>query len=64
MHHVIEDTQGLYSLSSKTSYRQISYSLIAARLDVMIIVSLKNLAGISAALLPGYLPNFRAIGEV
>ena len=43
--------QGLYSLSGKTSYRQISRSLEAARLDVTIIVSLWNLTGISAALL-------------
>ena len=32
--------QGLYSLSGKTSYRQISPSLEDARLDVTIIVSL------------------------
>ena len=37
------ETQGLYSLSGKTSYCQISWSLEAARLDVMIIVSLWNL---------------------
>ena len=42
----------LYSLSGKTSYRQISWSLEAARLDVLMIVSLWNLTGISAALLP------------
>ena len=36
--------QGLYSQSGKTSYRQISWSLKAARLDVMIMVSLWNLA--------------------
>ena len=38
-----------YSLSDKTSYRQISWSLEAARLDVIMIISLWNLAGISAA---------------
>ena len=43
---------GLYSLSCKTSYRQISWSLEATRLDVLIIISLWNLTGISAALLP------------
>ena len=32
--------QGLYSLSGKTSYRQISWSLEAARLDVAMVVSL------------------------
>ena len=31
---------GLYSLSGKTSYRQISWSLEAARLDVAMVVSL------------------------
>ena len=33
-------TLGLYSLSGKTSYRQISWSLEAARLDVAMVVSL------------------------
>ena len=56
--------QGLYSLSGKTSYRQISWSLEAARLDVSIVVSLWNLTGTSAAVLPRYLPNFRAIGKI
>ena len=37
---------GLYSLSGKTSYRQISWSLEAARLGVIMIVSLWNLTGI------------------
>ena len=37
--------QGLYSLSGKTSYRQISWSLEAARLGVIMIVSLSNLTG-------------------
>ena len=55
---------GLYSLSGKTSYRQISWSLEAARLDVAMVVSLWNLTGTSAASLPRYLPNFRAIGKV
>ena len=57
-------TLGLYSLSGKTSYRQISWSLEAARLDVAMVVSLWNLTGTSAAALPRYLPNFRAIGKV
>ena len=35
--------QGLYSLSYKTSYRQISWSLWATRFDVIIIVSIWNL---------------------
>ena len=63
--HVYWDvTQGLYSLSGKTSYRQISRSLEAARLGVIMIVSFWNLTGISAALLPRWLSNFRAIGKV
>ena len=56
--------QGLYSLSGKTSYRQISWSLEAARLDVTMIVSLWNLTGISAAVLPRCLSNFRSFGKV
>ena len=39
----------LYSLSGKTSYRQISWSLEAAILDVAMVVSLWNLTGTSAA---------------
>ena len=56
--------QGLYSLSGKTSYRQISWSLESARLGVIMIESLCNLTSISAALLPRCLSNFRAIGKV
>ena len=55
---------GLYSLSGKTSYRQISWSLEAARLCVIMIVSHWNLTGISAALLPSCLSNCRAIEKV
>ena len=61
--HTHSTTQGLYSLSGK-SYRQISWSLETARLDVTMVVSLWNLTGTSAAALPRYLPNFRAIGKV
>ena len=57
-------SQGLYSLNGKTSYRQISRSLEAARLGVIMIVSLWNLTGISAAVLPRCLSNFRAMGQV
>ena len=42
---------GLYSLSGKTSYRQISRSLEAARFNIILIVSLWNSTGISTALL-------------
>ena len=55
---------GLYSLNDQTSYRQISRSLEAPRLDVIMIVSLWNLTCTSAALLPMCLSNFRAIGKV
>ena len=54
---------GLYSLSGKTSYRQISWSLEATRLNVIIVVSLWNLTGTSAAALPMCLLNFREIGK-
>ena len=47
--HALFHLQGLYSLSGKTSYRQISWSLKAARLDVEMVVSLSNLTGNSAA---------------
>ena len=53
--------QGLYSLSGKTSYRKISWSLEAARFGFKLLQSLWNLAGTSAALLPRCLSNFRAI---
>ena len=54
-------TLGLYSLSGKTSYRKISWSLEAARFWFRLFQSLWNLAGTSAALLPRCLSNFRAI---
>ena len=52
---------GLYSLSGKTSYRNISWSLEAARFGFKLFQSLWNLAGTSAALLPRCLSNYRAI---
>ena len=52
--------QGL-SLSGKTSYRKISWSLEAAGFGFKLSQSLWNLAGTSAALLPRCLSNFRAI---
>ena len=54
-------TLGLYSLSGKMFYHQISWSFEAARLGVMMIISLWNLTGISAVQLPRCLSNFRAI---
>ena len=50
-------------LSSKRPYRQISWRPKAARLDVLMIISLRNLTGISAALLPRCLSNFRVIPD-
>ena len=46
-----KSTQGLYSLSGKTAYRQILWSFEATRLDIAMVVSLWNLTGISAAVL-------------
>ena len=46
------------------SYRKISWSLEAARLNIVMIVSLWNLTGISAAMPPRCLSNFRTIGKV
>ena len=60
----VSQHQGLYSLNGKTSYHQISRGLEAAGLDVILIVSLWNLTGISGALLPRRLSNVRAIGKV
>ena len=64
MFRMLSPLQGLYSLSGKTSYHQISWSLEAARLDVARVVSFWDLPGIWAALLPKCLSNFRAIGKV
>ena len=46
-----ETIQGLHSLNGKMPCLQISWSLEATRLDVIMIVSLWNLTGISTALL-------------
>ena len=59
VHHL-----GLYSVSGKTSYRQISRSLEAARSAAIMILSLLNLTGISAELLTWCLSNFKVIGKV
>ena len=56
--------QSLYSLSGQTSYRKTLWSLEAARLDIIMIVSLWNLTGISAVLRPMCLSNCRAIRKV
>ena len=56
--------QGLYSLRRKTYYSQILWNLEGARLEVIMIISIVNLTGTSAALLPRCLSNLRAIGKV
>ena len=58
--HLIAN-QGLYSLSGKTSYCKISWSLEAVIFGFGLYQSLWNLRGTSAALLPKCLSNFRAI---
>ena len=62
MHKLLSSaSQSLYSLSSKRSYRQTSWSVEAARFDATKRVSICNLTGISAAPLSMCLSNFRAI---
>ena len=55
---------GLFSLSGKTSHHHISWGFEAARLNIIIVVSLWNLTGISAALLSRCLSNLRSIGNI
>ena len=57
-------TTGPLFTSGRTSYRRISWSRVAARSNVIIIVSLWNLTGISTALPPRCLSNFRAVVKV
>ena len=52
---------GPYSLSSKTSYRKISWSLEVARFGFRLFQSIWNLTGPSAAALPRCLSNFRVV---
>ena len=59
--NVTEATLGLYSLSAKTSYCKISWSLEGARFGFRLFQSLWNLTGPSAAVLPRYLSSFRAV---
>ena len=54
---------GPVSISEKTSYRKISWSLEAARFVFRIVRSLWNLTGTSAAVLPMCLSNFKAIRQ-
>ena len=56
---VYDNTQGLYSLSERTSYRKISWSHEAARFGFRLSQSLWNLTGNSAAALPRCLSYFK-----
>ena len=59
--HALNSMLGLYSLSGKTSYCKISWSLEVARFGFRLFQSLWNLTGPSAAALPRCLSNFRAV---
>ena len=50
--------------NGKVFYRKISLSLKGARWIVKMSISLSNLVGVSAAMLPRRLPNFKATGNV
>ena len=54
-------SQGLYSLSGKTSHHKISWSLESARFMFRLSQLLLHWTGTSATALPRYLSNFRAI---
>ena len=56
--------KGPYSLTGKTFYRKISWSIEAARWDVIMFISIWNLTGTWTALVSGCLSNFRSIGKV
>ena len=56
--------RSLYSISGRMSHSKILWRIEAARLGAIIIISLWNLTGISAALLSRCFLNFRAIGKV
>ena len=58
---IIKCLQSLYSLSRCTSYRKISWSLEAARFELRLFKSFRNLTSTLAAALPRCLPNFRTI---
>ena len=59
--HQSQTIQGLYSLSGRTSYRKISWSLEAARFGFIIFQSFWNLTSTSAVLLPMCPLNFKSI---
>ena len=59
--HIDPVSQGPVSISDKTSYRKMTWSLEAARFVFRIVRSLWNLIGTSAALLPMCISNFKAM---
>ena len=61
-HHYTPDSCA--SLSGRTSYRKSSWSFETGRLIFTMTITPWNLTGISTAMLPMYLSNFRAIGKV
>ena len=60
-HSPCSSPQSPVSISDKRSYQKISYSLEATRFVSRIFQSLWNLTGTSAALLPMWLSNFKAM---
>ena len=63
VYHDIHKNQGPVSITEKTSYRKISWSLEAARFVFRIGRSLLNMTGTSAALLPMCLSDFKAMRQ-
>ena len=63
MYHYHPKSLGPVSISEKTSFRKISWSLEVARFVFRIVRSLWNLTGTSAALLPMCLSKFKAIRQ-
>ena len=59
--HLSDTCQGLYSLSDKTSYCKISWSLEVSRFVFILFQSLWNLTGPSAAALSSCQSNSRAV---
>ena len=57
------DDLGIFLISDKTDYDQISQNFEAMRSRVSHVVSIWNLTCVSAAQLPSRLSNFRATGE-
>ena len=58
-----DETQIVNSLSRRTSFHNISWSLEVARLGVIMILSSRNLTGISTALLPRFRHFTRSYGK-